>query len=165
MVTIDKKKKLRASILDRLIDHDPQSSIDIDANKYHEIKNLRLSVRRDLENLLNTRQKITEPEEEYTETVTSILNYGLPDLATINISDIDKKKQFIEYFESILRQYEPRFKSIQVSYLENSDQLDRTLHFRIDATLYADPYPEIIIFDSALDPVTRSINVKELRNV
>jgi len=164
MVTIDKKKKLRASILDRLIDNEPQSNTDSDANKYHKLKNLRNSVRRDLENLLNTRYKIMQPAEEYKEVELSLLNYGLPDLATINMSDVDKKKEFIENFETILREYEPRFKSIKVSYLDNSDKLDRTLRFRIDATLYADPYPEVIIFDSILEPVTRSINVKEVGN-
>jgi len=164
MATIDKKKKLRASILDRLIDNEPQSNTDSDANKYHKLKNLRNSVRRDLENLLNTRYKIMQPAEEYKEIELSLLNYGLPDLATINMSDVDKKKEFIENFETILREYEPRFKSIKVSYLDNSDKLDRTLRFRIDATLYADPYPEVIIFDSILEPVTRSINVKEVGN-
>ncbi len=165
MLAIDKKKMLRASILDRLIDNDPQSTMDIEANNYHQLKNLRDSVRRDLQNLLNTRYKITEPVDEHPQSMTSILNYGLPDLATINMSDIEKRKQFIDYFESILREYEPRFKSIKITYLENTDKLDRTLHFRIDTTLYADPYPEIIIFDSVLDPVTRSINVREVRNV
>ena len=164
MASFDKKKKLRASILDRLIDNDPQSSVDMDANKHHKLKNLRHSVRRDLENLLNTRYKIMEPAEEYKELELSLLNYGLPDLATVNMSDEDKKQEFIENFETILREYEPRFKTIKVSYLDNTDKLDRTLRFRIDATLYADPYPEVIVFDSVLEPVTRSINVKEVGN-
>ena len=164
MASFDKKKKLRASILDRLIDNDPQSSVDMDANKYHKLKNLRHSVRRDLENLLNTRYKIMEPAEEFKELELSLLNYGLPDLATVNMSDTDKKQEFIDSFETILREYEPRFKTIKVSYLDNTDKLDRTLRFRIDATLYADPYPEVIVFDSVLEPVTRSINVKEVGN-
>lgn len=164
MASVDKKRKLRASVLDRLIDNDPQSSIDIDANNYHKLKSLRDSVRRDLENLLNTRYKIMQPDEKYTELENSVLNYGLPDLATVNMADIEKKQQFLENFENILREFEPRFKSINISFLDNTDKLDRTLRFRIDATLYADPYPEIIIFDSVLEPVTRSINVKEVGN-
>jgi len=164
MVRIDKKKNLRPSILDRLLDNEPLSSIDSNTNNYHKIKELRYSVRRDLENLLNTRYRIIEPAEEYTELELSLLNYGLPDLATINMSDIDKKKKFLEDFEAILRDYEPRFRTIKVSFLENTDILDRTLRFRIDATLYADPYPEVIVFDSVLEPVTRSINVKEVGN-
>ncbi len=164
MASVDKKRKLRASVLDRLIDNEPQSSIDMDANNYHKLKNLRDSVRRDLENLLNTRYKIMQPDEKYSELESSVLNYGLPDLATVNMADIEKKQQFLENFESILREFEPRFKSINISFLDNTDKLDRTLRFRIDATLFADPYPEVIVFDSVLEPVTRSINVKEVGN-
>ena len=164
MAQINKKRKLRASILDRLLDDEPQSSIDADTNKYHKLKNLRNSVRRDLENLLNTRHRIMEPDEELSQLELSLLNYGLPDLATVNMSDLDKKQQFIENFESILKDYEPRFKSVTVSLQDNTDKLDRTVRFRIDATLYADPYPEVIVFDSVLEPVTRSINVREVGN-
>ncbi len=164
MAQVNKKRKLRASILDRLLDDEPQSSIDADSNKYHKLKNLRNSVRRDLENLLNTRHRIMEPAEELSQLELSLLNYGLPDLATVNMSDLDKKQQFIENFESILKDYEPRFKSVTVSLQDNTDKLDRTVRFRIDATLYADPYPEVIVFDSVLEPVTRSINVREVGN-
>jgi len=164
MVQVSKKKKLRASILDRLLDDEPQINIDADTNKYHKLKNLRNSVRRDLENLLNTRHRIIQPAEELKQLELSLLNYGLPDLATINMFDMDKKQEFIETFESILKDYEPRFKSVKVSLQENTDKLDRTVRFRIDALLYADPYPEVIVFDSVLEPVTRSINVKEVSN-
>ncbi len=164
MAQVNKKRKLRASILDRLLDDEPQISVDADTNKYHKLKNLRNSVRRDLENLLNTRHRIMEPAEELPQLELSLLNYGLPDLATVNMSDLDKKQQFIDNFESILRDYEPRFKSVKVSLQDNTDKLDRTVRFRIDATLYADPYPEVIVFDSVLEPVTRSINVREVGN-
>jgi len=164
MAHVNKKKKLRASVLDRLLDDEPQSSMDADTNKYHKLKNLRNSVRRDLENLLNTRHRIMEPAEELKQLELSLLNYGLPDLATVNMSDKDNKQQFIDNFESILKDYEPRFKSVKVSLQDNTDKLDRTVRFRIDATLYADPYPEVIVFDSVLEPVTRSINVKEVGN-
>ncbi len=165
MAQVNKKRKLRASILDRLLDDEPQITVDADTNKYHKLKNLRNSVRRDLENLLNTRHRIMEPAEELSQLELSLLNYGLPDLATVNMSDMDNKQQFIDNFESILRDYEPRFKSVKVSLQDNTDKLDRTVRFRIDATLYADPYPEVIVFDSVLEPVTRSINVKEVGNV
>ncbi|MFV1982583.1 MAG: type VI secretion system baseplate subunit TssE [Thiohalomonadales bacterium] len=162
MASIDKKKKLRASILDRLLDDEPQLKQDHDRNKYHRLKNIRDSVRRDLENMLNTRYRIIAPADEFKQLDHSLLNYGLPDLATINMLDQEKKQQFINELESILKEYEPRFKSLKISFLENSDKLDRTVRFRIDATLFADPYPEVIIFDSVLEPVTRSINVKEV---
>ncbi|MFV9615103.1 MAG: type VI secretion system baseplate subunit TssE [Gammaproteobacteria bacterium] len=161
MASIDKKKKLRPSILDRLIDNDPENNIEKDSDQHQQRKELRNSVRRDLENLLNTRFRMVEPAEEYTELKQSLLNYGLPDLATVNISDKSKQKEFINHLESLLIGFEPRFKSVKVIFTENDDSLDRSLRFRIDATLYAEPSPEIVVFDSILEPVTRAVNVEE----
>ncbi len=161
MARVDKKKKLRPSILDRLIDNDPNNNVEVDPDQHQKLKELRSSVRRDLENLLNTRFRMIEPDSEYKEIQHSLLNYGLPDLATVNISDNEKRKLFIERLELILIEFEPRFKSVKVNYMENSDSLDRTLRFRIDAILYADPSPEVVVFDSILEPVTRTVNVEE----
>ena len=161
MARVDKKKKLRPSILDRLIDSEPHVQVEADKNKHQQLRELRDSVRRDLENLLNTRYRVVEPSGEFTQLETSVLNYGLPDLATVNIVDLEKKKEFTQNLERILRTYEPRFKTVKGNYQDNKDGTDRTLRFRIDATLYADPAPEVIIFDSILEPVSRTVNVEE----
>ena len=161
MARVDKKKKLRPSILDRLFDDEPDNQTEIDLGQHQKLKQLRLSVRRDLESLMNARFRVMEPGEEYIELDKSLMNYGLPDLATINITDLDKRKEFTSKMEKILKEFEPRFKDVNVSYLDNKDNTDRTLRFRIDATLYADPSPEVVVFDSVLEPVTRSISIEE----
>jgi len=164
MAYIDKKRKIRPSIFDRLIDNQPHIRSEIETGQDHKLIELRQSVRRDLEHLLNTRYRIIEPGEEFTQVEQSILNYGLPDLATVNISDIEKRKEFTHHLERILRTFEPRFKEIKVAYIENKDLKDRTLRFRIDATLYADPTPEVIVFDSVLEPISRTVSLEEPRN-
>ena len=161
MARVDKKKKLRPSILDRLFDDEPDNQTEVDPGQHQKLKQLRRSVRRDLESLMNTRFRVMEPGEEYIELDKSLLNYGLPDLATINITDLEKRKEFTSKMEKILKEFEPRFKEVNVSYLDNKDNTDRTLRFRIDATLYADPSPEVVVFDSILEPVTRSISIEE----
>ena len=161
MARVDKKKKLRPSILDRLFDDEPDNQTEVDPGQHQKLKQLRRSVRRDLESLMNTRFRVIEPGEDYIEIDKSLLNYGLPDLATINITDLDKRKEFTSKMEKILKEFEPRFKDVNVSYLDNKDNTDRTLRFRIDATLYADPSPEVVVFDSILEPVTRSISIEE----
>jgi len=161
MARIDKKKKLRPSILDRLMDNEPHNQTELDPGRHQKLKELRSSVRRDLEFLLNTRYRVVEPPEEYEQLEHSLLNYGLPDLATVNIKDEEKRKDFTRSLENILREFEPRFKSVKVSYMDNKDTNDRTLRFRIDATLYADPSPEVVVFDSVLEPVTRTMSIEE----
>ena len=161
MARVDKKKNLRPSILDRLIDDDPDNTQDVDRSKHQQLKDLRASVRRDLESLLNTRYRTVSTPSSLSEMESSILNYGLPDLATVNITDNEKKKEFTRNLERLLRKFEPRFKSVKVNFIENKESSDRTLRFRVDATLYADPAPEIVVFDSVLEPVSRTVNVEE----
>jgi len=91
-----------------------------------------------------------------------LLNYGLPDLASVNIIDIEKRNEFAKKLEQTLNYFEPRFKSVKVSFMENFDKSDRTLRFRIDAVIYADPLPEIVVFDSILESATRMVSVKEI---
>ena len=161
MSKVDKNKNLRPSILDRLLDNEPHIQVEAEITRHQRIKELRSSVRRDLEALLNTRFRLLEPPAEFTELQTSLVNYGLPDLATINIIDLNKKREFTRTLEKVLRIYEPRFKTVNVSYQDNKDRTDRTLRFRIDATLYADPSPEVVVFDSVLEPASRMVNVEE----
>lgn len=161
MASIDKKKYLRASILDRLIDDEPHIQVETEKTRHQQLRELRSSVRRDLEKLLNTRYRVVGPAEEFTELQTSLLNYGLPDLATINIIDFNKKQLFTQDLEKVLKTFEPRFKSVKITHQENMDSTDRTLRFRIDATLYADPVPEVVVFDSTLEPASRAVDVKE----
>lgn len=161
MAHIDKSKKLRASILDRLFDNDPNNVSEKDLEQHQKLKQLRESVRRDLVSMLNTRFRIVEPGDDYPEARKSLLNYGLPDLATINIFDKERRKEFIDHLEMLLIEFEPRFKTVKVNYLENSNTSDKTLRFKIDAVLYADPSPEAVVFDSTLEPVTRTVNIEE----
>ena len=162
MARVDKKKKLRPSVLDRLFDNEPYNQTERDPGHHQLLKQLRNSIRRDLELLLNTRFYISEPPDEFPELHNSLLNYGLPDLATVNIIDIDKRNEFARKLEQTLRYFEPRFKSVNVSFIDNSDNTDRTLRFRIDAVIYADPLPEVVVFDSVLESVTRTMSVKEV---
>ncbi len=161
---VGKKQELRPSILDRLMDDEPHIQIEQDRNRTQYLRELRNSVKRDLENLLNTRYRMQSPPEDFQELEFSVLNYGLPDLATVNIADIERKRAFTKNLEKTLRTFEPRFKSVKVVHLDNKDTTDRTLRFRIDATLHADPAPEVIIFDSVLDPVFRTVKVEESKH-
>lgn len=162
MARVDKKKKLRPSVLDRLFDNETHNRAERDPDHHQLLRELRNSIRRDLEFLLNTRFYISEPPDEFPELNKSLLNYGLPDLASINIIDIEKRNEFAKKLEQTLNYFEPRFKSVKVSFMENFDKSDRTLRFRIDAVIYADPLPESVVFDSILESATRMVSVKEI---
>jgi type VI secretion system protein ImpF len=162
MARIDKDKKLRPSILDRLFDDEPEHQSEQKRQHHQLLKELRTSVCRDLELLLNTRYHMLQPNSDYLEIDNSIFNYGLPDLATVNTRDVAHRNKFISHLEATLKRYEPRFKSVKVAFVNNQESVDRTLRFRIDTVIYADPIPEVVIFDSILDSVTRLVSVKEI---
>lgn len=162
MARIEKNKKLRPSILDRLFDDEPKNQVEPKLEHHQLLKQMRASIRRDLESLLNTRFHLAEPSSDLVEVEKSIFNYGLPDLATVNVMDDALRKKFITQLEGTLKRYEPRFKSVKVDFVENTESIDRTLRFRINTVIYADPLPEVIVYDSMLDSVTRSLNIKEL---
>src|SRR5690606_23191203 len=106
MSRLDKSKRLRPSILDRLLDDEPGNKIDVLAGAQDHLRLLRDSVRRDLENLLNTRYRVVAPPEDLTELEVSLMNYGLPDLATLNIINMDKRREFVRELEAVLKTYE-----------------------------------------------------------
>ena len=159
------KQQIRPSILDRLIDLEPDKRVESEKDRYQVTRELRESVRRDLEMLLNTRYRILSAEPVQKELDKSLINYGLPDLATVNLVDDDTRHEFCRTIESTIRKFEPRFKSIQVSTLENISDTDRTVRFRIDAVMHADPAPEVIIFDSVLEPVSRAVDILDVDSV
>lgn len=162
MKSISIKHKLRPSILDRIIDDSPEViQKEHQSNDKFNLNHLKNSVRRDLESLFNSRYRISDVPPELVEVKQSLVNYGLPDLATINMIDIGKRSEFCKKIEATIKYFEPRFQSVKVKYLENIDNIDRTLRFRIEAVLYAEPMPEKIIFDSILEPITRNISIEE----
>lgn len=164
MAQVNKKRDLRPSIMDRLIDNEPGNRVEVDSGQHQKLKDLRQSVRRDLENLFNTRIRLIEPDDKFHHLKLSIVNYGLPDLATVNLTNIERRREFIQEMERLLLEFEPRFKSVNVVYVENTNRSERMLRFRIDGTLYADPSPEVVVFDSVLEPVSRNVSVEESRH-
>ncbi|HEY5604453.1 MAG TPA: type VI secretion system baseplate subunit TssE [Gammaproteobacteria bacterium] len=161
MARIEKNQELVPSILDRLTDNTIYSHDPALTSSFQRVKELRQSVRRDLENLFNTRFRITDLPGELEQLDVSLVNYGLPDLATINLLDSTSRHRFCRFLESTIKKFEPRFKNVDVSHVGNVDENDRTMRFRIEAVLYADPLPETIVFNSVLEPVTRTVKIED----
>jgi len=160
MARVKADQPLVASVLDRLLDNDPDTSREAPRGHNQVLADLKVALRRDLENLLNTRCRCLLWPPDLKELDRSLVNYGVPDITGADLGPAKSRDQFCRNLQGVLRQYEPRFKSVTVQMLTNADPLDRTLNFRIDGLLYADPAPEPVIFDSSMKPVTGSFEVK-----
>lgn len=153
---------LTPSILDRLLDFDPSRSGEAVSSRNQVIKELRESVRRDLENLLNTRRRCGDRVEQWDDLKYTALNYGIPDATGINIGSEDAREAFAKVIQKIIIKFEPRFKSVAITVSNNSNAIDRTFRFRIDALLRVEPAVKPIVFDSRLEPITRSFSVRDV---
>jgi type VI secretion system protein ImpF len=160
MARVRANQPLVPSVLDRLLDDEPDVSREARASRHQVLRELKLAVRRDLENLLNTRVRCQSPPEHYKELNQSLVNYGIPDITGANLSSAQDRDDFCRQLTTIIRQYEPRFMSVSVKPIPNAEAGDRTFRFKIDAMLIAEPAPEPIIFDSELRPGTGDFEVK-----
>lgn len=154
-----KEKRLLAPVLDRLL----ESSRNVDPHQPHQLlKQLREGVRRDLEYLFNTRYRCISAPESHEHLQQSNINFGLPDLSTINLSSLDSRKRFCREIEKTILHFEPRIRSVKVSTQEKMDVEDPSIRFRVEAVLHVNPAAEVIVFDSALNPVTQTVDVSEI---
>jgi type VI secretion system protein ImpF len=152
------EKRLLAPVLDRLLGHGG------DINQPHQIlRQLRESVRRDLEFLFNTRLRCISPQEDAKHLQNSLLNYGLPDMATVNLTSADSRKDFCRVIERTILKNDPRIKSVNVKNDDKIDNEDPNIRFRVEAVLHTNPAPELIVFDSALNPISQTVNVSEIQ--
>ncbi len=153
-------QSLTASVLDRLLDDEPTNTHEAPRNRGQLLRDLKESVCRDLENLLNTRARSLMVPAAFKELKHSLVNYGLPDFTGAPTGSARDREGMARAIQAVLRQHEPRFKKVEVKLLDNSEPLDRTLRFRIDALLYAEPTPEPVVFDSTLRPATGDFEVR-----
>ncbi|OUS09631.1 type VI secretion system lysozyme-related protein [Gammaproteobacteria bacterium 53_120_T64] len=159
MSAIDDDKKLLAPLLDRLSNAGNHSG---QRSSHQVLKQLRESVRHDLEHLFNTRYRRLSAHPQHPHLHASLIDYGLPDISTINLSESKSRQLFCRDVETAILTFEPRIRSVKVSSEQGVNANDPTICFRIEAKLHANPATETIIFDSALNPVDHNINLTEI---
>jgi type VI secretion system protein ImpF len=156
----DDEQRNTPSVLDRLIDLDPKSTQESLRSRNYGVAELKQSVRRDLEWLLNTRRKVGDIPETLEEVSRSLAVFGLPDIISISAADPNEQKRLTKEIENAIRLFEPRFLDVRVS-LEPFDIYDRSFRFRIEATLNSEPVPEPIAFDTVLQFGSNEFILKE----
>jgi type VI secretion system protein ImpF len=139
------------SVLDRLIDLEPQTQVENMLSRAQSVRLLRSAVRRDLEWLLNTRRIAGIAEDGLQEVNRSMLVFGLPDLATLSMATAADRNKLTRQVAAAIAAFEPRLASVRVSLLEISDAARKDVRMRIEAMLRMDPVPEPISFDGVLE--------------
>lgn len=136
----------RPTLFERLLDESCVKGLTI--------QELRESVAKDLEDLLNSRIAKLAKIDHYPLVKKSIMQFGIVDfvgLSTANPLDRDKICQSIA--ESIAA-HEPRLGKVQVEMLQNDNDMG-ALCLSIQAYLNIHPLYEPVVFDALLKPSTQ----------
>lgn len=138
------------SVLDRLLDVEPKSRVEAPLTHSKSLAQLKLAVRRDLENLLNARCNPAPVPESSVETQSSVYSYGVPDITEISQNFLYEKDRLLGEIERAVRLFEPRLDGAKVAILPTTGN-ERVLRFVIEGMLRIDPAPEHVVFDAALE--------------
>jgi len=144
------------SVLDRLLVGADDSQRPGGAQTLGEVRE---TVRRDLQDLLNTRPRCQSWPASLKELSDSLADYGAPDFTGPNLSAPANHMAFRRVLQRVVETFEPRLKSVNVQLMTKADQLNRTLAFRIRAMLCIEPFQEEIAFDSTVEPLSASFAV------
>ena len=147
---MNQNQDIHASILDRLIDEQPGISREPVRHSVLSINQIKASVIRDLENLLNARRQITPVPAEYREVSNSLFVYGLRDFTSEDPRSPSIKQQLRNDVEKTISRFDSRLRNVIVR-LEASAQNERNVRFRISGLLVVDPVTEPVTFDTFFD--------------
>ncbi|QQS39647.1 MAG: type VI secretion system baseplate subunit TssE [Acidobacteriota bacterium] len=157
----DLETQVTPSLLDRLTDYEPKTSTEAPKSRTRSLAEMKQSVRRDLEWLLNSRSYPVDVDEDLEEISKSVVTFGLPDFTGISArSHTDLKRINLQLKEAIER-FEPRLLDLKVV-LEPVNNTDRELRFRVEAFLNVEPTPEPVVFDTVLELGSGDFEIKEI---
>jgi type VI secretion system lysozyme-like protein len=106
------------------------------------------SIVRDLEMLLNTRRAEFLVPPEFEQTATSIVNFGIPDLAKCgNLRLGVEQAKLCRWIEEAIRNFEPRLCNVSVRVIDR-EKVSPILRFRVEAK--AEFASERVSFDLGL---------------
>jgi type VI secretion system protein ImpF len=138
-------------LLDRLIGERTQAGAGGTVMRL-SMEQLKDSVARDLEALLNTRVGIA-PEllADYPECRASIISYGLIDFAGFCLSSTDDRAAICASLKAAIERHEPRLRDVSAALEAEQGSVNR-LNFVINATLQVDQSAEPVNFNAVLQP-------------
>ncbi len=157
-------ESLQPSLLDRLTDHAPEVTSEVEERATLNLRQLRQAVMRDLAWLLNTGNLASIMDlDDYPEVRKSVLNYGMPDLAGTLVSSLEMRSLERLLSRSVQR-FEPRIdsKTLKVTINVQPDKMNRSaLVLDIEGSLWAYPSPMRLHLKTELDLETGSVAVRD----
>ncbi len=157
-------KGFTPGLFDRLLDY-PVSGASSATVSIMSVEDLKDSVARDLEALLNTRTVIPEGLlKRYPECGRSIITYGLNDFAGRSLSSPDDRAYICMCLEKAIARHEPRLRNVKASLEVREDSINR-LNFAITALMVVSSSQEPVNFDAVLQPSSLHYTISKARRL
>ncbi len=174
MAELSSRDRLQPSLLDRLLDDEPQQRKESLDARILTRQQLRAAVLRDLSWLFNDTCQEPEPNSDYVDDLKmwednefarrSTLNYGVPAFSGITLSSMDTLTIERAIVEAI-RNFEPRIdpESLSVDVKVDYAQHHNTLQLVIRGQMWSQPVPLELLLSADVDVETGNTRVRELR--
>ncbi|SAK74795.1 type VI secretion system lysozyme-like protein [Caballeronia hypogeia] len=163
------RDRLQPSLLDRLSDFEPHVRHESRERRVISARALRDSVQRDIGWLLNA-SGLGEGADaaDLPHVATSVLNYGLPDLAGRDVAALTAGT-LERLIRDALWAFEPRLarESVRVTAIGDSREKTRghVIRFEIEADMWSQPYPERLFLRTELDLEACEVRVADASTV
>jgi type VI secretion system protein ImpF len=144
--------------LDRLLDDEPKIKSEAPMSRSTSLARLKTAVRRDLENLLNTRRTPDYIPEGSVEILRSVYYYGLPDITSMPANFLYEQTKLLQSIETAVKTFEARLDGVKVSLVPVAGQ-SRVLRFVIDGMLRIDPLPEHVVYDASIELTSLEVSI------
>ena len=148
----------RASLIDRLVDLHPESTTEVRPLRSLSGEELKGSLRRDMEWLLNTRTSL--PGSLFDKEELTVIDYGIPDFGSDSHANPDFQALLVKRLARSISAYEPRLQDVRVTVEPNSAD-ERGLHVIIDAVMVVESIREPVSFRTIFHSLTGLVEVHE----
>lgn len=151
----------RPSILDRLIDNQPDQKTELPWSDSERLQVIRKGIRRDIQDLLNSRFRCVAWPPQLDELDDTLLNYGLPDFTAAGLNLSREPEILLESVKQALNRFESRLTDVRVKLTDDKFHIDRTLRFRIDAVLLIENQRVPMHLESTVESRTGQFSIGE----
>lgn len=164
MAELTPSDRLQPCLIDRLTDERPDATKESRDQRVISVRQLKASVLRDLEWLLNAAAPMpSDLSEEFADLSDTVINYGMPDLCGTTASSITTEEVERMVAEAILT-FEPRLikRSLRIRAVgAGESEQTHVIGLVIECDLWAEPLPEPLYVKTEVDLETGKCEIKD----
>ncbi len=162
MAELAPRERLQPSLLDRLIDDEPDHAVEPRERRVMSVRTLRQAVMRDLAWLLNTTNLFSVSDRHgLPHIASSVINFGIPGLSGTSLVGRNTA-ELARAIRQAIWDYEPRLiRSSVMVRVGREDAGVNKMMFEIEADMWAQPYPERLYLKTELDLDLSTLSLTE----